>query len=125
MKAKSTIMIAAAMALTMGFAASNLLAVENTFFGKRAARRAMCTPWYGDYYNGAWGAPVAVVVPPTAEFQTHWGWGVGNMRVTTIDHQFTRNWPGPAMGGAVPLRPTPAWPQDTDQFGYYYIRGPW
>lgn len=111
--------------LLLAIGTASAFAGENTFFGKRAARRAACYPWYGDYYNASWGAPVAVVVPPTAEFQTHWGWGVGNMRVTTIDHQYTRNWPGPATGGAVPLRPTPSWPSDTDQFGYYSIRGPW
>lgn len=115
-------MLTLVLAFSTGFLAE---AGENTFFGRRAAQRAQCYAWYGNYYNAAWGAPVAVVVPPTAEFQTHWGWGVGNTRITTIDHQFSRNWPGPAQGGGVPLRPTPHWPSDTDQFGYYYIRGPW
>ncbi|HOA50966.1 MAG TPA: hypothetical protein PKI05_01840 [Thermogutta sp.] len=98
---------------------------ENTFFGRRAAQRARSYSWSGEYYGATWGAPIAVVVPPTAEFQTHWGWGVGNFRVTPIDHQFSRNWPGPAQGGYLPLKPTPQWPTDTDQFGMYYIRGPW
>lgn len=111
--------------LVFGVLATVASAGENTFFGRRAARRAECYSWCGGYYNAAWGVPVAVVVPPTAEFQTHWGWGVGNTRVNTIDHQFSRNWPGPAQGGATGLRPTPSWPSDTDQFGMYYIRGPW
>jgi len=98
---------------------------DNTFFGRRAAQRAQSYSWCGGYCNATWGAPIAVVVPPTAEFQTHWGWGVGNTRVTPIDHQFTRNWPGPAQGGGLLLNPTPRWPSDTDQFGMYYIRGPW
>ena len=81
--------------------------------------------WHGGYYNPAWGMPVALVVPPTAEAQTHWGWGVGNTRITTICPQFKRNWPGPGQYNRGQFRPTPHWPADTDQFGVYYVRGPW
>ena len=90
-----------------------------------AARRAQQTPWHGGYYHAAWGMPLALVVPPTAEMQTHWGWGVGNTRITTIYHQFGRNYPGPGYYNRQMFRPTPPWPSDTDQFGAYYIRGPW
>jgi hypothetical protein len=46
------------------------------------------------------------------------------MRISRIDHQFTRNYPGPGpFGGG--FRTTPHWPQDTAQFGVYYVRGPW
>jgi len=93
------------------------------------ARSCRCTgwaqPWHGAYYHTAWGMPVAVVVPPTAELQTHWGWGVGNTRVTPICPQFERNWPGPGTYTRSQFRPTPPWPSDTDQFGAYYVRGPW
>jgi len=82
-------------------------------------------PWHGDYYDVAWGVPVAVVVPPTAENQTHWGWGVGATRITPIQHQFHRNYPGPGFGGRGWFRPTPRWPSSTDQMGDYYVRGPW
>ena len=82
-------------------------------------------PWHGDYYDTAWGMPVAVVVPPTAESQTHWGWGVGATRVTPIQHQFQRGWPGPGQYNRAWFRPTPHWPSSTDQLGDYYIRGPW
>jgi hypothetical protein len=75
------------------------------------------------YYNATWGTPVALVVPPTAEKQTHWGWGVGNTRVTTIYSQFGGYW-GPAMYYG-PVRPAPPWPIDTDQLGVYPVRGPW
>jgi hypothetical protein len=81
--------------------------------------------WNGGYYNVAWGAPVALVVPPTAEVQTHWGWGVGNTRITPICSQFKRPWPGPGSYDRGAFRPTPPWPSDTDQFGVYYVRGPW
>jgi len=80
--------------------------------------------WHGAYYHVAWGSPVALVVPPTARYQTHWGWGVGNTRVAPIYHQFEHDYPGPAVGGQGFL-PTPPWPSDTDQFGVYYVRGPW
>jgi len=82
-------------------------------------------PWHGNYYHVAWGMPVALVVPPTAENQVHWGWGVGNTRVTRINSQFGRSWPGPGAYDRARFQPTPRWPTDTDQFGVYYVRGPW
>ncbi len=81
--------------------------------------------WHGNYYNAAWGTPVALVVPPTARSYVSYGWGVGGTRVTPIHSQFQRNWPGPATYDPQRFRPTPPWPSDTDQFGIYYIRGPW
>ncbi len=83
------------------------------------------SPWHAGYYHAAWGTPVALVVPPTAEYQTHWGWGVGNYRITPIRPQFKRNWPGPGQYDPQGFKPTPPWPSDTDQFGVYYVRGPW
>jgi hypothetical protein len=84
----------------------------------------MMSSWHGPYYHVAWGTPVALVVPPTAEVTTDWGWGVSNARMTTIHHQFALPWPGPYPGGDA-FWPTPAWPSDTRQFGVYYVRGPW
>ncbi len=99
---------------------------NQTLMGAIAARNAQRTSWHGSYYDPAWGMPVAIVVPPTAQSQTNWGWGVGNTRVTGIPHQFQ---PGYPMGGGMydrgMFRPTPPWPSDTTQFGYYYVRGPW
>jgi hypothetical protein len=99
-------------------------AFERTLIGGIAHRRAQGYAWHGGYYDAAWGMPVALVVPPTAEYQTNWGWGVGNTRVTPIYHQFERNYPGAPVGGRG-FRPTPPWPSNTTQFGDYYIRGPW
>ena len=93
--------------------------------GWRPARLAQNYTWHGHYRHTAWGTPVALVVPPTASLQTNWGWGVGNTRITPICHQFERNYPGPGQYDAKAFRPTPAWPSDTDQFGVYYVRGPW
>jgi hypothetical protein len=82
-------------------------------------------PWHTGYYHTAWAKPVPLVVPPTAKYQTMWGWGVGNFRVAPVYQQFE----GPAWGqpymGVERWYPTPYWPYDTLQFGVYYIRGPW
>lgn len=98
---------------------------HGTLKGRVAYYQSQTYPWHGDYYDTAWGTPVAVVVPPTAENQTHWGWGVGTTRVTPIQHQFQRNYPGPSEYKRSWFHATPAWPSSTDQFGDYYIRGPW
>jgi hypothetical protein len=90
-----------------------------------AYRQSQTYPWHGNYYDTAWGTPVAVVVPPTAETQTHYGWGVGATRVTPIQHQYQRSYPGSSQYNRSWFRSTPAWPSNTDQFGDYYIRGPW
>ena len=87
-------------------------------------RRAMNYNWHANYAHTEYGAPMAMVVPPTAQLQTHWGWGVSSSRISRIDHQFGRNFPGPGPHGG-PFQPTPNWPQDTTQFGVYHVRGPW
>ena len=93
--------------------------------GRVAYQQSQMYPWHGGYYDVAWGMPVAVVVPPTAETQTHLGWGVGATRITPIQHQFSRNYPGPGEYNRAWFRPPPPWPSSTDQLGDYYIRGPW
>jgi hypothetical protein len=69
---------------------------------------------------------MALVVPPTAEFTTEYGWGVPSSRVAPIYHQFRRPYPGPgAVPGSSRFMPTPNQPSDTVQFGVHPIRGPW
>jgi len=87
-------------------------------------QRAQWTNWNRNYAHTEYGAPVALVVPPTANLQTNWGWGVASSRISRIDHQFQRNYPGQGQFGG-PFRTTPLWPSDTTQFGVYYVRGPW
>ena len=87
-------------------------------------RRASMYNWHANYAHTSYGAPIALVVPPTAQLQTNWSWGAPSMRISRIDHQFTRNYPGPPPFGAG-VQHTPHWPQDTAQFGVYYVRGPW
>jgi hypothetical protein len=115
--------IAAAL-LAIGMA-GHATAEPNTYMGTIAYQRSLSEPWHGGYYHTDFGMPVALVVPPTAEVQTHWGWGVGNFRISTIQHQYNRNWPGAGYYHPAQLRPTPYWPSHTDQFGVYYVRGPW
>jgi len=81
--------------------------------------------WNGAFYDPTFGAPVALVIPPTAEMQTHLGWGVGGTRITKNSIQFNRIYPGGGPYDRRAFLPTPPWPSDTDQFGVYYVRGPW
>jgi hypothetical protein len=119
------ILTAAAVLLTAWGWTNEAAAGRGTLKSRVAYRQSQTYPWHGDYYDAAWGMPVAVLVPPTAESQTHWGWGVGGTRVTPIQHQFQRDYPGPGSYNRSWFRPTPPWPSNTDQFGDYYIRGPW
>ncbi|HMO13013.1 MAG TPA: hypothetical protein PKD64_07920 [Pirellulaceae bacterium] len=80
--------------------------------------------WHGGYYHRQWGQPLALVVPPTAAFQSQYSWGVGQTKSLPIYHQFLRPDPG-ASGGAGGFSPTPYWPSNTQQFGVYPVRGPW
>jgi hypothetical protein len=86
--------------------------------------RAQCYNWNRNYAYTDFGAPTALVVPPTAQLQTNYGWGVASSRISRIDHQFQRNFPGYGQFGG-PYRPTPLWPSDTTQFGIYPVRAPW
>lgn len=90
-----------------------------------AQRRAAQYNWHGNYNYAPYGAPTALVVPPTAELQTNWSWGAPSSRVSRIDHQFGRNYPGYPSAGGGGYRNTPIWPADTAQFGIYYVRAPW
>ena len=83
-------------------------------------------PWHGDYQNWRWREPTALVVPPTASYQTSYAWGVGQVRSTPIHHQFGRQDAGMiGGGGGEGFSRTPYWPSSTEQFGLYPVRAPW
>jgi hypothetical protein len=83
-------------------------------------------PWHGDFNNWRWGEPTALVVPPTAAYQSSYAWGVGQVRSTPIHHQFGRGSAGMiGGGGGGQFSNTPYWPSSTDQFGVYPVRAPW
>ena len=86
--------------------------------------QAAMRPWHGGYNYWRYGAPTALVVPPTAAYQTEYSWGVGQTRSMPIYHQFGRNKPG-GGGGAGLFANTPYRPSNTNQFGVYPVRGPW
>jgi hypothetical protein len=123
MKRRLTLTLAALTLVSLGLA--NATSAGERILANRRAQSTPSTPWHGDYYEAAWGAPVALVVPPTAEYQTNYRWGVGGYRVTPIYHQFQRGYPGPGSPNGTQFLPTPQWPSDTNQFGVYYVRGPW
>jgi hypothetical protein len=93
---------------------------------KRYFLRSQGKSWHSAWYDPAEGRPIALVVPPTAEFQAQYSWGVPSSRVMPIYHQFRRPYPGPgAMPGGTGFLPTPNNPSDTVQFGVNAVRGPW
>jgi hypothetical protein len=123
---KSPLLTALLATLSVAALAAPLSAHDETLYGHTARCRATLRPWNGNYYYIPWGhrQPVSLVVPPTAELQTNYGWGVCGTRVTRINHQFQRPYPGP-YGGGYGFMAKPQYPSDTQQFGVYYIRGPW
>src|SRR3982750_1304866 len=50
--------------------------------------RAQCYNWNRNYAYTDFGAPTALLVPPTAQLQTNWGWGVASSRICRIDPPF-------------------------------------
>jgi len=95
-------------------------------YEKRYFLRSQGKSWHSAWYDPALGRPIALVVPPTSEFQTQYSWGVPSSRVAPIYHQFRRPYPGPgAVPGGGGLLPTPNQPSDTVQFGINAVRGPW
>lgn len=122
MQSKNSMVLALFAAVAIGAFASPCEALERAYM--RPLRRAQLYNWHANYAHVQYGQPVAMVVPPTANLQTNWSWGVASSRISRIDHQFGRNYPGPGPFGG-PFSPQPVWPNDTIQFGVYNVRGPW
>lgn len=85
-------------------------------------------PWAGSYNHTAYGAPVALVVPPSVERYGSYSWGMPASHTHYLPEQFTRspygaggsNYGAYGYGGV-----TPVFPSSSGQFGVYYVRGPW
>ena len=86
---------------------------------------AMDRPWHGGYYHPQYGQPLALVVPPTAHMRQTFSWGVSQNTNHPIYHQYGRSANSPGAGATGRFRAQPTWPSHTDQFGMYYVRGPW
>jgi hypothetical protein len=80
-------------------------------------------PWHAPYAHHTWRQPTAMIVPPVANFQSTYSWGVARTRMAPIYHQFTRPYVPPGGGGEASY--APIWPSSTLQQGVYYVRGPW
>ena len=89
---------------------------------RRASRSS--GPWHTEYYSPAAGAPVALVVPPTARTQTHLRAGAPSSRVTRIGSQYLPIGPQGGVYDKRAFQPTPQWPISTDQLGVNYVLGP-
>ena len=63
-------------------------------YEKRYFLRSQGKSWHSGWYDPWVGRPMALVVPPTAEFTTEYGWGVPSSRVAPIYHQYRRPYPG-------------------------------
>lgn len=120
------------LAITLVVASAALLVAQQDaqaggrkIFNRWGERFAQTQPWHGDYTYTPYGQHTGLVVPPTATMQTTMGWGVTQNSMRPIYHQYARPFPGPVSGVTTPCYPTPRWPSHTDQFGVYYIRGPW
>jgi hypothetical protein len=69
--------------------------------------------------------PMAVVVPPTAHWQSNYSWGVGGYRLDHVGARYQAVIPGPASAyDSRYYLPAPPQPSDTVQFGDNYVRGP-
>jgi hypothetical protein len=122
MKAK---LIVSLVVLTVVFVVS-VQSDAAVFFRARNAQAAPAAGgWQDGYYDPMWGMPLAVLVPPTARWQTDYAWGPGGTRISPINAHFRPQSTGPAsayrMGDYLPAPPQPS---DTRQFGDYYVRGP-
>ncbi|MGO9112739.1 MAG: hypothetical protein ACLP9L_26190 [Thermoguttaceae bacterium] len=119
MKASTTIglvvLIAASLAAMLPTRAGEFL-----HRGRRAA-----SEWNTTYYDPAWGMPEAVVVPPTARWQSNYAWGVGGSRLNRVGAQYQAEFPGPESAyNQRDYLAAPSQPSDTQQFGVNYVRGP-
>lgn len=87
--------------------------------------QGMATSWHGGHYFPRFGAPTALVVPPTAAYQSVYSWGVGQTRSIPIYHQFGQGGMTVGGSGGMGFSAPPYWPSSTSQFGIYPVRGPW
>lgn len=113
------------LAMVAVLAATSLSVEAGNRANRTAYRHARTMPWHGSYNHTSFNAPLGLVVPPTANMQTKMGWGVSQSEMAPIYHQAFRAYPGEDGGSTTMFSATPNWPSHTDQFGVYYVRGPW
>lgn len=100
--------------------------LDRTIADRWTARHAARMSWHDPYHQIQHSYPIPLVVPPTANVQSHWTWGVTGTEMTPIHHQFSRPYPDRMFdNGGYRMSPTPINPWSTRQGGVYYIRAPW
>ncbi|TWU19672.1 hypothetical protein [Allorhodopirellula heiligendammensis] len=86
---------------------------------------AQTRPWHGNYYYAPYGQPTALVAPPTVSMRQTYSWGVSQNLMYPVHSQFGRSATQPGAAAPGQFLATPNWPSHTDQYGIYYVRGPW
>lgn len=89
------------------------------------APAAAAPSWHGPYVHTSYGAPVALVVPPSVKGYGSYTWGMPASHRHGLPDQFGRQGgygAGSYEGG---MYGTPYHPSSSHQFGVYYVRGPW
>ena len=124
---KRKLLLVIALAATACFSGANIASATDPYAAtmlwsnQMAAQRA----WHGNYYYLPYGQPTALIVPPTAHMRQTLSWGVSQNLMYPLNHQFGRNASQPGAMPTGSFQATPHWPSHTDQFGVYYVRGPW
>lgn len=110
--------------------ASILATTVSAHAGGRRLRNRNIEPasgdsWTGNYYEPAWGMPLALVVPPTARYQSSYSWNVGGTQRMPVGAQFQAEAQGPeSVYHQGQFMPMPVQPNSTEQSGVNYVRGP-
>ena len=125
---RNTLLCLAALAAVCSTTTSSSTAQASDIYGMTHVwnlNYAQTRPWHGNYYYAPYAQPTALLVPPTISMRQTYSWGVSQNLMYPVYHQFGRNasMPGAATPGQ--FQPTPNWPSHTDQYGIYYVRGPW
>jgi len=123
---RSLLLLAIVGAFAVLLTCTDEASAQRRYADRVAARHARGMSWHAPYVHTATGLPVVYIVPPTAHTQTRWSWGVAQNTMSPIYHQFRRTHPGESVElSSEQFNHTPRWPSHTDQFGVYYIRGPY
>lgn len=87
-------------------------------------QEAASRSWHDNYSHWRYGVPTALVVPPTASYETSYAWGVGQVQSNPIHSQFGAGGAG-MIGGGAGAQQAPYWPSSTRQQGIYPVRAAW
>ncbi len=82
--------------------------------------------WQAGWYDTTYGAPLALVVPPSVTYMGQYHWGMPASSTVPVAPQFGRINPTlDAFGQPQGIAPSPYYPSHTNRLGIYAVRGPW